>query len=107
MQTYYPPNDGFLKDPELTTLKPGVFIDRYGYPGGNYASPIGTPAEMRALPYGALGKPYTVYEVVKPVNTLSGQAAPWFGQIGLGTQFKFALSFEEMITQGIIREVVN
>lgn len=107
LQTYYPPNDGFLHEPELTTLNPGTYIDRYGYPGGNYASPAGTPAEMRALPYGSIDKPYTMYEVVKPVNALSGQAASWFGQIGLGIQFKFALSFEEMIKQGIIREVVN
>jgi len=105
LQTYYPPNSGFLKDPIKTTLNPGTKIDRYGYPSGYYTSPVGTPAEMRALPPGTLEKPYTVYEIVKPVDTLSGQAMPWFGQPGLGTQYKFTQSFENMLKRGIIRKV--
>lgn len=72
-----------------------------------YASPVGTPIEMRALPPGSLEKPYSVYEVVKPVKVLSGQATPWFGQVGLGTQYKFTQSIEQMLKQCIIKEVLN
>ncbi|WP_158309877.1 TNT domain-containing protein [Desulfitobacterium dehalogenans] len=86
-------------------MSPGTKIDRYGYPSGYYASPVGTPAEMRALVPGSLEKPYTVYEVIKPVDTLSGQAMPWFGQPGLGTQYKFTQSIENMLKQDIIKEV--
>ena len=107
LQTYYPPNSGFLKDPVNTTLNPGTTIDRYGLSSGRYASPTGTPAEMRALPPGTMEKPYSVYEVMKPVDTLSGQIAPWFGQPGLGTQYKFPQSFEQMLKQGLIKEVGN
>lgn len=96
---------GFLKDPIKTSLSPGTKIDIYGYSTGYYASPVGTPAEMRALVPGYLERPHTVYEAVKPVDTLSGQAMPWFGQPGLGTQYKFTQSLETMLKRGIIREV--
>lgn len=49
IQTYFPPNNGFLGKATKITLKPGTIVDRYGYPGGRFASPVGTPAEMRAL----------------------------------------------------------
>lgn len=105
LQTYYPPNNGFLGSPSKATLQPGTTIDRFGSKFGNYASPVGTPIEMRSLPPSTFERPYSVYEVVKPVDALSGRTAPWFSQPGLGTQYKFDLSFEEMLQSGILRKV--
>src|SRR5690348_10221416 len=90
IQTYYPPNRGFLDSPTTETLKPGTMIDRYGFEGGTFVSPVGTPYEMRALAPDSLSKPYNVYEVVKPAEVSSGKVAPWFGQPGKGTQYEFS-----------------
>jgi hypothetical protein len=88
-------------------LQPGEQIDRYGYSGGRYASPVGTPQVARALPPDSFGKPYTVYEVVKPVEVSSGRAAPWFGQpgLGLGTQYLFSERISSLLDTGVLREV--
>ena len=48
--TYWPPNNGASGLEEITTLHPGTTVDRYGYSGGTYVSPINTPFSMRALP---------------------------------------------------------
>jgi len=39
---------------------------------------VGTPYDCRSLAPGTETKPYNVYEVVKPVEALSGKIAPWF-----------------------------
>ena len=57
LQTYYPPNNGFLGAPTQATIQPGTLIDRFGYSYGSFTSPAGTPAAMRALPPGALRSP--------------------------------------------------
>ncbi|WP_274621388.1 TNT domain-containing protein [Enterobacter kobei] len=44
-------------------MKPGTQIDRYGYPGGTYTSPVGTPYPMRALPPGTDAKSYTILKL--------------------------------------------
>ena len=105
LQTYYPPNDGFLGEAIDDVLQPGTMVDRYGYPGGSYVAPVGTPAPMRALPPGTLDKPYNVYEVVEAVNVKSGPAAPWFGQTGLGTQYKFDSKIIDLLEAGILKEM--
>jgi len=61
---------------------------------------------MRSLPPEALEKPYIQYEVVKPIEVNAGKAAPWFGQPGLGTQYEFSKSIQELVDDGILR-VVN
>jgi len=56
VSTYFPANDGVLGGKGTTYLYKGTLIDRYG--GGSnsrYFSPVGTPAEMRALPQSTLG----------------------------------------------------
>ena len=55
--TYWPPNDGAYGETKITLLKTGTQIDRYGYPGGTYTSPVGNPYPMRALPPGTDAKP--------------------------------------------------
>ncbi|PLR77051.1 hypothetical protein CU633_12615 [Bacillus sp. V3-13] len=101
----WPPNRGFIGEIQDITLEPGTRIDRYGYEGGTFVSPVGTPYEMRALAPGTNQKPYNVYEVVKPVNVQSGRIAPWFDEPGLGIQHEFNKSIKELIEEGTLRRV--
>ena len=96
----WPENDGFLNEPVRETLEPGTRIDRYGTGGGYYTSPEGTSFEERSIVPGA--GPYKSYEVVKPVEVWSGETAPWFDQDGGGTQYKFDMTIDELILEGII-----
>jgi len=105
IQTYWPPNRGFSGTPKVETLQPGIQIDRYGGPAGNFTSPEGTPFWARALPPESLKKPYLKYEVLKPVNVNSGKAAPWFGQPGMGTQYEFSKSIQQLVDDEVLRGV--
>jgi hypothetical protein len=60
---------------------------------------------MRALPPGAGARPYNVYEVVNPVEVDAGTVPPWFGQIGLGTQYELPGSVADLIEQGFLKAV--
>ena len=51
--------------------------------------PAGTPFEMRSLPADYINKPLYTFEVIKPIQVHAGITAPWFGQPGLGIQYKF------------------
>jgi len=101
----YPPNRGFLGEPVDTTLEPGTRVDRYGGPGGTFASPEGTPFEARSLRSTAINSPYNVYEVVNPVTVQGGITAPAFGYGCGGIQYEFGSSFQDLIEQGIIKRV--
>ena len=101
----WPPNRGFDGKPVTTTLEPGTMVDRYGYDGGYFVSPEGTSYTERALPVGTDKKPYTVFEVVKPVEVQSGKIAPWFGEKGGGIQYEFSNKISELLEQGILRKV--
>ena len=50
VQTYYPPNRGFAGEAKAETLGKGTVVDRYGYDGGTFVSPQGTPTWARSLP---------------------------------------------------------
>ncbi|GAB3154776.1 hypothetical protein GCM10027290_49740 [Micromonospora sonneratiae] len=97
----YPPALGFVilpngrpvKFPYL--LQSGSRIDRFGFPGGTFLAPAGTPYARRALPPNSLNTPiqaplsnYHVYCVVRPFIVDAGPIAPWFAQPGLGFQYK-------------------
>lgn len=49
-------------------------------------APAGTPIEMRAI-LPTTPDALRSYEVVKPLPVLSGNASPWFDQVGGGMQF--------------------
>lgn len=102
----YPPAGGFVVGPDgrpimaAQTLLPGYRLDRFGFPGGQYLSPLGTPFSSRALPPSNLNTPqnaplanYHTYCVVKPFTVDSGPIAPWFAQPGMGTQFKLNATY--------------
>ncbi len=96
----YPPNDGFVThgdvvDRHPVELQPRARLDRFGFPGGTFLAPLGATFGPRAMPPQSLNTPegtpqanYHVYCVLKPFSVDAGPAAPWFGQPGLGTQYK-------------------
>jgi len=91
---YYPPNGGALgKWYDVTAIK-GAKLDRIGGLGGSYLSPYGTPFEMRALPANGT---YRAFEVLKPFPMKASITSPWFGQPGLGTQYKTPVSIDDLI----------
>ena len=89
------------------TLPVGTLVDRYGYPGGTFVSPVGgTPYPMRALPPGSNQKPNTIYRVLKPINNVAAcKVIPWFGEIELGTQYELSKSVKSYIEAGHLEEV--
>ena len=101
--TYYPPDRGFFDEPTSQNLETGTRIDRYGREGGTFVSPEGTPEAMRALPPGATTRPYNIYEVVNPIEVRAGTVAPWFGQLGLGTQYELPDSVGNLIENGYLK----
>lgn len=103
----WPPNRGFDGNPTKVTLEPGTLIDRYGYDGGTFVSPKGIPYTERSLPIGTDQKPYTVFEVVKPVEVQAGKIAPWFGEKGGGIQYEFSQKISDLLQQGVLRKVQN
>ena len=90
--------DGFLLGIRGTkTLQPGDVIDRFGGPGGTFASPDGVPFPQRALPTSSAELPYVRYRVVQPFEVDEGLAAPWFGQSGGGVQYKLPDSIGNLL----------
>ncbi|TLH70669.1 DUF4237 domain-containing protein [Mycolicibacterium cosmeticum] len=75
-------------------LPQGTALDRFGYPGGEWLSPEGTPFAERALPPGSATKPYFEYVVADPGKLPPGwrieqsSVAPWFNQPGGGVQYR-------------------
>ncbi|WBB73523.1 TNT domain-containing protein [Micromonospora sp. WMMD1128] len=97
----YPPAYGFVIAPDgrplkqAQTLLAGYRLDRFGFSGGAFLAPLGTPFSSRALTPQSLNTPanaplanYHVYCVVKPFTVDSGPIASWFAQPGMGTQFQ-------------------
>jgi len=50
-------------------------------------------------------KPYTVYEVVTPIEVEAGYVAPWFGEAGGGVQYRLPSSVADLIEQGVLVRV--
>jgi Tuberculosis necrotizing toxin len=99
----YPDADGFYKKDNkpvryAQALTPGSRIDRFGFPGGGYLSPAGTPFPQRALPPQNLNTPadsplsnYHLYCVAMEFTVDAGPIAPWFAQPGMGQQYKLEM----------------
>ena len=105
----WPPNRGFVSIQQIN-VTPGTKIDRFGGDGGSFVSPIqsgkGVPYGDRALPYPINPDQYSVFEVVKPIpGVKAGQAIPWFGKPGMGTQWELPMSIDDLIQGGYIKEV--
>lgn len=99
----YPPNNGAVNGTEnLEYLQPGAQIDRYGSLNGTYASPSGTPLELRSLPSSNSGV-LNSFEVLKPFPVQSSTIAPWYNQPGGGIQYKLPKSINWLLDNRFIK----
>ena len=90
--------DGFLNgEYEKVVLQPGERLDRFGSDHGYYFGKIGESKEMRSMSPNSDFETYYQYEVLSEVPVLKGKIAPWFEQIGGGTQSRLDPSFVELI----------
>lgn len=101
----WPPDRGFDGKSVNQVLKLGTRVDRYGFEGGTFVSPEGTPYPSRSLAPGTNKKPYYVYEVIKPVEVQAGKIASWFGEPGGGIQYELSQSVKKLIEGGYLRRV--
>ncbi len=101
---FYPTNDGFLQNGRVTMI-PGGRVDRFGSETGRFVAPEGTPYTNRSLPQGSQKLPYNIYEVRRPIEAEGGPAASAFGEEGLGIQYKFDKSIEQLIREGSLKRV--
>lgn len=86
-------------------LQPGTKIDRYGSDFGSFTSSEGIPYKMRSVAPGTDLKPYSVFEVVKPINVKAGEIAPWFDESGGGIQYLLPNTVDELLDAGILRRI--
>ncbi len=99
----WPGNGGFIEGTVgRKFLMPGELIDRYGFNGGKFVSPAGTPISARAVRPGTEKLPFTTFRVAKPIEVLSGGVAPWFGENGLGTQHELPVSVNTLLKRGFL-----
>ena len=70
-----------------------------------FFSPQGTSLEARALPPETAKLPLRIFEVLKDVEVKAGTVAPFYGQPGLGTQYRTSLQLGELLEQGHLREI--
>ncbi len=103
----WPPNNGGYAPIYNTTLDVGTQLDRFGFPGGTYLSPLGDSFGGRALPSSYLTtKPYFQYEVIQPIpGVTQAKALPWFGQPGMGTQFQVPNSVQWYLNNGYLKVI--
>ena len=101
----WPENNGFADIPMDEVLQPGARIDRYGSDYGSFTSPEGTPYEMRVVAPGTDQRPYSVFEVVEPINVKSGSIASWFDEPGGGIQYLLPDTVDELLDAGILRRI--
>ena len=103
-EIHWPQNNGFVRIPIDEVLQSGTRIDRYGSDFGTFTSPEGIPYEMRALAPGTDMKPYSVFEVVEPINVKAGEIAPWFDEPG-GIQYLLPDTVDKLLDAGILRRI--
>ena len=78
---------------------------RYGPPNGKYLAPVDTPLEQRSLPPWTNFNDYHQYEVLQEFDVSSSVIAPYYGQPGGGIQYKSKVEINELLKEGIIKEI--
>ncbi|WHA44059.1 glycohydrolase toxin TNT-related protein [Agrobacterium larrymoorei] len=102
----WPPNNGAVPGSEkVVSLRPGDMMDRFGYDGGTYTSPIGVKYEQRALQPGTHLKPYKKFRVLKQFDVEKSTVSPWFGDPGLGDQYKLPSTVKDLLDREFIEEI--
>ncbi|MDS4071740.1 MAG: glycohydrolase toxin TNT-related protein [Defluviicoccus sp.] len=97
---WWPPYDGAIPGSQrMVSLEPSStgsinLIDRYGRTSGTFVSPAGLSLGSRALNYTPTFPP-SLYSVDGSIDgVVRSTIAPWFGQKGLGVQYKLPNSVQ-------------
>jgi nicrotizing toxin Mtb-like protein len=90
---------------ELRELPAGSELDRFGGPNGNLTYAAGTPFHERSLVPEWANRPYHVYRVQRPIESLYGIAIPWFEQPGGGSAYLLPASIEDLVAAGDLLEL--
>jgi len=103
----WPPHSGALDGNSPFILLPGAQVDRFGSDFGSYLSPTGTTYAERALRPGTQNSPYSVFEVTSHLDVEVATIRPWFGEIGMGTQFKLLgdTRVKNLLESGQLKEI--
>ncbi len=107
----WPENEGAAGPARRVTLPAGTVLDRFGYPGGEYLSPLrpdGHPYSYadRAILPDSLAKGYHAYVLDRPVTVDLADVAPAFEQDGGGRQVKLIdEDLKTLLNEGGIHEV--
>lgn len=89
-------------------LPPGLAIDRFGDPGGRFASPDTVPYPSRGLPPESAGSEYHRYQVVReiPGNLVETSfiEKAFYETRGIppGVQYTFTVSISELVDRGYL-----
>jgi hypothetical protein len=103
---YYPSGNGFIGATTQVTLTRGTVIDRFGgSPYSQFFSPVGTSMSARALPPVTATQPLRAFEVLAPFEVQAGRVSPWFGQPGLGMQFRSQAPLGELLENKLLKEL--
>lgn len=94
----------------LTTLPPGIALDRLGAIDGVFLFPWGTPVPQRALPPHASGGNSRLYQFVtmRPLHFEAEIVQPWFGQPGGAIRLRLATDgtgVRQLLQSGALVEV--
>lgn len=105
---YFPPNKGFVEDPEMINLQKGQLLQRFGSKFGAFLTDVGTPSWRVSLPPGSPTTP-TIYEVMEEIITVAkGPVASWFGQPGGGIQYYIGFlgrNIDKLVNSGVLKEI--
>ncbi|MEC3907481.1 TNT domain-containing protein [Tamlana sp. 2201CG12-4] len=100
----WPPNNGFKGAIQNINLPVGLRIDRYGKPTGKFTSPTGTPRGQRTLAPGTTEE-LSSYRVIQPIPAKAGEVAPWFDEVGGGTQYQFENSIQWLLDNDFLEKI--
>lgn len=94
----------------LTTLPPGVALDRIGALDGVFLFPWATPVEMRALPPIMGQQNVRLFQLLttRPLTVEAEIVPPWFGQPGGSLRFRLAQDGEgirQLVQSGALLQV--
>jgi RHS repeat-associated protein len=100
---YWPENGGAMGQWTNRMAQVGEVMDRYGPTAGRYASPTGTPINMRSLAFRPYPGDYFRFQVLKPFMLEMSKVAPAFDSPGLGIQYRMPVGINYLQQFGYIK----
>lgn len=111
---HWPKNDGFLSGSKIDIdVDEKMVFKRYGEPSGEFLGNATDSFDSRALAPHSNGAKEYFYRPTEKFKITSGNAAPWFGSNGGGSQFvKYKpdgnkYSIQEMLNLGLLEDITE